>query len=362
MDNFLEILVSIWNEGVFGINFNNIVIGILILLVFVFFRSLFSKVVVNRLNAFVKRSETKIDDEVLDAFSDPIRFIPIVLGVYISTAYINLNPSLEIFTSNLNKSLITIQIFWFLYKLIDPLSFFMNKYEELLTSDLVDWGIKLLKFFIFFIGVAAVLETWGIKVGPILAGLGLLSVAIALGAQDLFKNLISGILILLEKRFKNGDWIKVDNIVEGTVERIGFRSTLVRKFDSSPIMVPNFNFAENAVTNFTNMRNRRIYWTIGLEYRTSHEQLKNIRDRIENYITSNNNFVKATEEPTFVRIDKFSDSSIDLLVYCFAATKSWGEWLKIKEDLAYEVKQVVESEKAGFAFPSTSLYHENTQN
>tara|TARA_B110000305_G_C19237393_1_gene538184 strand:+ start:72 stop:788 length:717 start_codon:yes stop_codon:yes gene_type:complete len=238
----------------------------------------------------------------------------------------------------------------------------MNKYEELLTSDLVDWGIKLLKFFIFFIGVAAVLETWGIKVGPILAGLGLLSVAIALGAQDLFKNLISGILILLEKRFKNGDWIKVDNIVEGTVERIGFRSTLVRKFDSSPIMVPNFNFAENAVTNFTNMRNRRIYWTIGLEYRTSHEQLKNIRDRIENYITSNNNFVKATEEPTFVRIDKFSDSSIDLLVYCFAATKSWGEWLKIKEDLAYEVKQVVESEKAGFAFPSTSLYHENTQN
>ena len=362
MDNFLEILVSIWNEGVFGINFNNIVIGILILLVFVFFRSLFSKVVVNRLKAFVKRSETKIDDEVLDAFSDPIRFIPIVLGVYISTAYINLNPSLEIFTSNLNKSLITIQIFWFLYKLIDPLSFFMNKYEELLTSDLVDWGIKLLKFFIFFIGVAAVLETWGIKVGPILAGLGLLSVAIALGAQDLFKNLISGILILLEKRFKNGDWIKVDNIVEGTVERIGFRSTLVRKFDSSPIMVPNFNFAENAVTNFTNMRNRRIYWTIGLEYRTSHEQLKNIRDRIENYIASNNNFVKATEEPTFVRIDKFSDSSIDLLVYCFAATQSWGEWLKIKEDLAYEVKQVVESEKAGFAFPSTSLYHENTQN
>ena len=56
----------------------------------------------------------------------------------------------------------------------------------------------------------------------------------------------------LEKRFKNGDWIHVDNIVEGTVERIGFRSTLVRRFDSSPIMVPNFNFAENAVFYKTN--------------------------------------------------------------------------------------------------------------
>ena len=79
--------------------------------------------------------------------------------------------------------------------------------------------------------------------------------------------------------------------IEGTVERIGFRSTLVRRFDSSPIMVPNFNFAENAVTYFSNMRNRRIFWTIGLEYRTTHDQLKNIRDKIESYITENYDFV-----------------------------------------------------------------------
>ena len=89
MDNFLDIVISIWNEGVFGINFNNIVIGILILLVFILFRSLFSKIVVNRLKALASRSKTKIDDEVLDAFSDPSRFIPIVVGVYISTAYLD---------------------------------------------------------------------------------------------------------------------------------------------------------------------------------------------------------------------------------------------------------------------------------
>ena len=136
-----------------------------------------------------------------------------------------------------------------------------HRLGDVLTNDLIDWGVRILKFLIFVIGAAAVLELWGIKVGPILAGLGLLSVAVALGAQDLFKNLISGILILLEKRFQNGDWIKVENIVEGVVEKIGFRSTLIRRFDSSPVMVPNFNFAENAVTNFSNMKSRRIYWT-----------------------------------------------------------------------------------------------------
>ena len=359
MNEFIEIFLSVWNKGVFGINFNNVLIGIIILFIFILFRSLFSKIVVGRLKTLAKRSKTEIDDQIIEALDGPIKFIPIVLGVYISTAYIDLNVTLEIFAANLNRSLITIQIFWFLYRLVDPLSFLIHRFGEALTYDLVDWGVRILKFFIFVIGAAAVLELWGIKVGPILAGLGLLSVAVALGAQDLFKNLISGILILLEKRFKNGDWIQVENIVEGIVEKIGFRSTVVRRFDSSPVMVPNFNFAENAVTNFTNMQNRRIYWTIGLEYRTSHDQLKKIRDEIEKYIQQEEgNFVKSSEQPLFVRIEKFSDSSIDLLIYCFATTKVWGEWLKIKETLALEIKNIVENNNAGFAFPSQSIYIE----
>ncbi len=358
MSDFLDLFLSVWNEGVFGIDLNNVLIGIVILFIFVFFRSLFSKIIINRIKSLVKKSKNKIDDEVLEAFDGPLRFFPIVIGVYISTQYIDLNITLESFADNLNRSLITIQIFWLIYKLIDPLSFLAHRLGDVLTNDLIDWGVRILKFLIFVIGAAAVLELWGIKVGPILAGLGLLSVAVALGAQDLFKNLISGILILLEKRFQNGDWIKVENIVEGVVEKIGFRSTLIRQFDSSPVMVPNFNFAENAVTNFSNMKSRRIYWTIGLEYRTTHDQLRIIRDQIEEYISSSGDFVKSSEQPLFVRLEKFSDSSIDILIYCFATTTVWGEWLKIKEELALKIKSIVEENNAGFAFPSQSIYVE----
>ena len=166
-------------------------------------------------------------------------------------------------------------------------------------------------------------------------------------------------MILLEKRFQNGDWIQVENIVEGMVEKIGFRSTVIRRFDSSPVMVPNFNFAENAVTNFSNMQNRRIYWTIGLEYKTTLEQLRKIRDEIEGYIKNNSDYVTSSDQAMFVRIDKFSDSSIDLLVYCFSQTKVWGEWLEVKEKLAYEIKKIVENNNAGFAFPSQTIYYEN---
>ena len=76
---------------------------------------------------------------------------------------------------------------------------------DLISRDLVNWIIKAIKVLIFILGVAAVLELWGIKIGPIIAGLGLFGVAVALGAQDLFKNLISGILVLVERRFQVGD-------------------------------------------------------------------------------------------------------------------------------------------------------------
>ena len=98
---------------------------------------------------------------------------------------------------------------------------------------------------------------------------GLFGVAVALGAQDLFKNLISGILVLVEKRFKKGDVILINNIVEGSVEKIGFRSTAIRKFDKSLCFIPNFQFAENAVTNITEISNRRINWIIGVEYKST---------------------------------------------------------------------------------------------
>ena len=191
-----------------------------------------------------------------------------------------------------------------------------------------------------------------------IAGLGLFGVAVALGAQDLFKNLISGIMILMEKRFTVGDVILVSGEVEGVVEQIGFRSTLVRRFDSTPVMVPNYKFAEQSVTNYTRRHHRRIRWLIGLEYRTTIDQLKKIREEINTLIKKDDNFAKNQNASFYVRIDSFSDSSIDMLVQTFTVTNDWAEFLKIKENLAVKIIEIVENNEAGFAFPSQSLYVE----
>ena len=123
-------------------------------------------------------------------------------------------------------------------------------------------------------------------------------------------------------------------------------------------MVPNYKFAEQSVTNYTRRHHRRIRWLIGLEYRTSIDQLKNIRDEINNLIEKDDNFAKNQNASFYVRIDSFSDSSIDMLVQTFTVTNDWAEFLKIKENLAVKIIEIVENNEAGFAFPSQSLYVE----
>jgi len=355
-ENFSALFLEVWERGILGIDIFQILIGLGIFLIFLLFRGFISKIIINRLKKIAKKTTNKLDDTFVQAMEGPARFFPIVIGFFIASYYLEFSPESQSFIDNLNKSLITILIFWLIHQFIQPVSYLLGGLEKLLTKELIGWIVKAFKILIVILGAAAVLELWGIKIGPIIAGLGLFGVAVALGAQDLFKNLISGILVLVEKRFKVGDWIIVEDIIEGIVERIGFRSTVVRKFDKSIAIIPNFQFAENAVINISETTNWIISWVITLQYSTTVEQLKKIRDEIEKYVTTHKDF--KTSLGHAVRVDKFSDSSIDMYIRCFTVTDDWDEWLAVKERLAIEIKQIVEKNNVSFAFPSQSIYVE----
>ena len=355
-ENFSALFLEVWKKGILGVDIFQIIIGLGIFLIFLLFRGLISKIIISRLKKIAKRTSNKLDDTFVEAMEGPARFFPIVIGFFIASYYLEFSPESQAFIDNVNKSLITILIFWLIHQFIQPVTYLLGGLDKLLTRELIGWIVKALKILIFILGAAAVLELWGIKIGPIIAGLGLFGVAVALGAQDLFKNLISGILVLVEKRFKVGDWIIVEEIIEGIVERIGFRSTVVRKFDKSLAIIPNFQFAENAVINVSATTNWIISWVITLQYNTTVEQLKTVRDEVEKYITTHDDY--QTSLGHAVRVDKFSDSSIDMYIRCFTKTDDWDEWLKVKERLALEIKQIVEKNNASFAFPSQSIYVE----
>ena len=356
---FWELVVEVWQNGLGGVDIGRVIVALGILLGFFVLRGLIAKFLVGWLRRMALSTEWRTDDAMVDAIAPPLRAIPVVFGIFVATNYIGFDGLVDEISQNVTRSLIAAVIFWTLLRALQPLSRSFRNLEDMLSRELIEWIMKALRVAVILVGVATVLQIWGIQIGPIIAGAGLFGVAVALGAQDLFKNLIAGILILGEKRFRKGDWILVDGVVEGTVEAIGFRSTMVRRFDKAPVMVPNAKLSDTAVTNFSEMTHRRIYWHIGVEYSTSVDQLRQIRDGISDYISGNDEFVPATEASTFVRIDRFNDSSIDILVYCFTQTTKWGEWLEIKERLAYEIMDIVHGAGTGFAFPSTSLYIES---
>ena len=355
-DNFKDLFLSVWNRGILGIDIFEILIGLGIFLIFLIFRGLISKLIIKKLEIISQRTSNKLDDTFVKAMVGPARFLPLVLGFFIASYYMSFSDDTRSFVDNINRTLITILLFWIIHQIIEPISYILSGLGKILTRELIGWIIKSLKILIFILGAAAVLELWGIKIGPIIAGLGLFGVAVALGAQDLFKNLISGILVLVEKRFKMGDWILVEGIIEGIVEKIGFRSTTIRKFDKSLAIIPNFQFAENAVINVSQTTNWIISWIINLQYDTTVDQLKKIRDEIEDYVKKHEDF--NTELGYAVRIDKFAESSIDMYVRCFTKTNEWEKWLSVKERLAIQIKQIVEKNGAAFAFPSQSIYVE----
>lgn len=343
---------------VFGFDAGPLVFAVLALAAAVVLRSVVVRGLRFAMDRIAARTETPLDDKVGAALEPPLGLLPIALGVFAAGRIIEPTGLAALVTEGLVRSIVCIAFFWALLRLVEPVYFILKDFNRVLTPEMRQWVVKALRILVWLVGGATLLELWGVRVLPIIAGLGLVGVAVALGAQDLFKNLISGVLVLTERRFRVGDWVRIEGVVEGTVEEINFRSTKVRRFDKAPVYVPNTAFADGAVVNFGEMTHRRISWTIGLEYRATHAQLSAIREKVEAYISADARYLSPPDASRFVRLSAFSDSSVDLMIYCFTKTRDWGDWLEIKEELLLEIKKIVEGEGAGFAFPSRSLYVE----
>ncbi len=352
-------VTAFWQYKIFSFEIGQLIISTLIFVGFLIIRKLFAHSVFARLKKHAEKEHSRIDPHILEALDKPLQLLPVALGLFLAFANLKPTGTLEIFASQIVRSLVVLALFWGLYNLIEPLSNLSQQLKRNFSEALVDFFVKLIKVLIVFVGIATILEIWGIKVAPILAGLGLFGVAIALGAQDLFKNLIGGLLIVGEKRFNKGDEILVEGLVEGYVEQLGFRSTLIRRPDKAPVYIPNAKLSDSAVVNYSAKTHRRIFWHIGLEYQTTLAQLQEIRVEIETYILETSDFAKPSEVPTYARVDRLAEGSIDLVISCFTKSTALMDWLDAKERLAFKIKEIVEEAGASFALPSQTLYIQN---
>ena len=330
-----------------------VIVGITLLTI-LFIRT----IVVGSLLKIAGKSDSVHDDAIVGALKKPLTLIPIGIALFAILQEINLDETYQSYGELLIKSYFYLAVFWSLADAITPVRDFVGEKYDFLTPTLRNWIFRTLKFIAYLVGVVSVLELWGVDAASIIAGLGLFSVALALGAQNFFKNLIGGLLIIGEKRFKQGDWINIEGVAEGEVEKIDFRSTLIRRFDKAPIFVPNSVLSDSEIINFSEMPFRRIRFNVGLIYQTTPETILNIRKDIEDYVAKNDDLVNADEATTTIRVTQFNDSSIDLLIYCFTKSTRWYDYTKAKEDLILEIIKIVKNNGSDFAYPTQTIHLE----
>jgi len=367
LDEFLGLIAEVFEKRILDMPAGQIIGGAAIIIAFLAVRRIFAKTVIFYLTTLTERTQTELDEKFLEALKGPLKFIPIVLGIFFFTQWFALAENALDFFLTIVKTLIAFVLFWAVYNILTPLSSVLEtilskltqKSETLFAEEFTQLIIRAAKIAVMIVGFIIILSQWGINVVPLLGGLGILGMAVGFGAQDSIANIFGGIKILLDGQFRRGDWIQTPDI-EGTVTEIGIATTKVREFDKAITSIPNKRMSESTIKNYSRMTSRRVKMTIGVEYRSTANQLENIVYRIREYLQSNPDIAQPETESVaqMVHLVNFGASSIDISLYYFTKTTNWIEWRRVVHENIIEYKRIVEREGAAFAFPTQSIYLE----
>jgi MscS family membrane protein len=365
IDYFIQLGLSpIYNKfpilahTIFGIPFANLIAAFTILFIFMLFRRFFTFVLVGSLQRLAKKTTTYYDDRVISALKGPVRFAFVVIGLHLFFTLIFMETGV---IKKILNSLIVFDLFWAIIAIADAFRGVFHsttaKFNKELSKELGNFILKIVKILIGGLGLAAVLQVWGINVTALVASLGLGGLAFALAAKDTASNLFGSLALLADKSIRIGEWIKVGS-TEGVVEDIGMRTTKIRSFGKSLITVPNQLIANTPIENFSRRGTRRIKMRIGITYGTSSEEIKNIVEEIKYMLHSHEGISK--KETLLVNFESFGDSALNIFIYTFTDTANWEKYLEIREDVHLQIMRIVEENNSAFAFPSQSIYVEQT--
>lgn len=222
------------------------IIGFSSLIILIFIRVF----LFNLLQKWAKKTETKIDDIIIDSFKKPSILWCFALAIHIGISTSNIPQKYGFYLTKIIQIIIIISVTISLANLL--VRILKNYIEEsnlsLPTSGLF-YGI--LKLTVYLIGLLIILNSIGISITPMITALGVGGLAVALALQDTLSNLFAGIHILVEKTIKIGDLIRLEGGQEGVVEDITWRTTRIRTISNNLVVIPNRNLSQSIVVNFS---------------------------------------------------------------------------------------------------------------
>ncbi len=320
------------------------------------FVNFFVKRLLVRMLLKLTRTKTRWDEIVVSAMSRPLSWIVWIVGLNIAADIIYAETTSPIFSisDSIRDIGVLLCITWFVLAFIRGAEKEITQNSggvDLHTAEAIS---KLMRLAVIITSALVILQTLGFSISGVLAMGGVGGIAVGFAAKDLLANFFGGLIIYLDRPFSIGDWIRSpDREIEGTVEKIGWRVTMIRNFESQPMYVPNSVFTNIVVENPSRMANRRIYETIGLRYNDL-SSMNKIVDDVTNMLKAH----EAIEvgQTMIVNFNVFSDSSVDFFVYAFTKTVKWVEFHSVKQEIMLKIAEIIESHQAEIAFPTSTLY------
>lgn len=292
------------------------------------------------------------------AIIDPLSTFFLFFGIYVACIIMGTPATIMAGLTKLFRVSVIFLIAWSLTNFTPVATALVMKANEKVERKANAAAIKLVanvfKVIIFSLATVIVISELGYDISGLITGLGLGGLTFSLAAQNTATNLFSGFEIVSDKPFDVGDYISTPS-VEGTIEDITMRSTRVRTVADTVMVVPNSKLIDEPITNWSRMHKRFVDMTIGLTYDTKTEVIKKCVTDIEQMLKTHPDVDNGRIVVTF---SEFADSSLNIRIIYFAATTVYDDFLYIKQDVNYKIREIVENNGANFAFPSASIYME----
>lgn len=333
-------------------------LGIVILLILGFLVYLiFDKIILYILFRLWKKFINKdVDISQLSRISHPLATLLILVLLKNLLTLLELPIGFTFYSNIVLTVVISFLFFYMLYRITDYISEFFARYAEKTENKLDDKIVPIVRKFskvvIVIFAIIYIIKNIGVDITPLIAGVSIGSLALALAAQETLKNLFGSLTLFSDKVFQVGDWIIAED-ADGTVEEIGMRSTKIRTFNDSIIIIPNGKLADMKINNMGRRRYRRFKNLISLKFSTSLDKINIFIDELKKYLEDHPNVLNTYKRVFF---HNMSDSSLQILFDVFLTVPDYESELRVRQQILSDIMKIAEKLDVDFAFPSQVLY------
>jgi MscS family membrane protein len=314
-------------------------------------------VVVRGATAMTSRTTTSFDDELVARLRRPLRWLIVVGLVRSQIRLLDFGPAEHGYAMSVLLSTFAFILVWAVLRAIDVTTSRMTTaawaVRRPASRALLSLIGRIGKVIVIVIAAIGFLGGIGLPIASLLAGLGIGGIALAFGAQKTVENLFGAVAIGVDQPLREGDFVRVESDVLGTVETVGLRSTRIRTLDRTIVTLPNGKLADMRVETYAVRDRCRLATTIGLVYGTTAEQLREILAGFERTLRAHPGI---WPDDMIVRFTSFGESSLDVEVMAWFKTTDFNQFRLWRQDVLIAFMEIVEQAKSSFAFPTRTVH------